>query len=246
MMANKGFKTLKVRRDPATTWDEKDPVLQDGEPGASFRFMDGHMCCELIKIGNGVTPWSELRRVGQVTFQVTAPPANTVGQDGDWAIDLTHGLIYGRKTNGAWPAGVPFQTVGSVGPQGAKGDKGDRGDVGPKGDTGPSGTQGQKGDTGTTGAAGTPAPTNLGGTYAVAIGPVVLGINATLGTVAIPGAAVGENVVVETTDTNLLNALSSLRGVVLSAGVVTIRGQGISLLAAGTRNLIITVIKRGS
>ena len=46
-----------LRRDTATNWYSKNPVLQSGEPG--YDLTNG-----ILKIGDGVTPWRNLISLG--------------------------------------------------------------------------------------------------------------------------------------------------------------------------------------
>jgi hypothetical protein len=46
-----------TRNDLSSSWVEKNPVLERGEPG--FEIDTG-----LLKIGNGINPWTELKYVG--------------------------------------------------------------------------------------------------------------------------------------------------------------------------------------
>jgi hypothetical protein len=48
---------FKFKRSTAANWVEKNPVLERGEPG--FEIDTG-----LLKIGNGINPWTELKYVG--------------------------------------------------------------------------------------------------------------------------------------------------------------------------------------
>ncbi len=53
------------------------------------------------------------------------PPANSLGQNGDFYIDKTNWVMYGPKLAGIWPAGVDFDgSPGSDGPQGPPGPAG--------------------------------------------------------------------------------------------------------------------------
>ena len=116
-------------------------------------------------------------------------PAATLGNDGDFYIDLKSMNIYGPKKNKRWPlptslrgpagatgpAGVDGKngtsansTAGATGPAGPAGPKGETGATGATGATGPAGsntgTAGPKGDTGATGATGPAGPKGDTGT----------------------------------------------------------------------------------
>ena len=73
-------------------------------------------------------------------------PSISVGQEGDFYIDMNKSVLYGPKAPTGWGDGVNVI--------GAKGDKGDKGDKGERGSTGATGAKGEKGDKGDTGATG--------------------------------------------------------------------------------------------
>lgn len=56
-MANQGYVTIKLRRDPASRWTSVNPVLASGEPG--FELDTGK-----LKIGDGTSLWSGLSYLG--------------------------------------------------------------------------------------------------------------------------------------------------------------------------------------
>ena len=119
-------------------------------------------------------------------------PAASLGNDGDFYIDLKSMNFYGPKKNKRWPLPVSLRgpvgatgpsgadgkngttanaTVGAPGPAGPKGDTGATGPAGATGATGPAGpagsntgTAGPKGDTGATGATGPAGPKGDTGT----------------------------------------------------------------------------------
>ena len=62
---------------------------------------------------------------GRTLLKTTGTPVNTLGVNGDFAVDPAASVIYGPKANGAWPTGVSF--------------KGIKGDTGPRGYDGPTG-----------------------------------------------------------------------------------------------------------
>jgi hypothetical protein len=45
---------------------------------------------------------------GKTILNGTTAPANTLGTDGDFYIDTTGPTLYGPKTGGAWPTGIPL------------------------------------------------------------------------------------------------------------------------------------------
>lgn len=49
--------TFKLRRGYAEVWERNNPVLQEGEPGFALD-------TKVLKIGDGVTPWLELKGIG--------------------------------------------------------------------------------------------------------------------------------------------------------------------------------------
>jgi hypothetical protein len=94
-------------------------------------------------------------------------PATTIGNDGDFYIDLKSMNIYGPKKNNRWPLPISLRgPAGATGPAGADGKNGTSasataGTVGPAGPAGPAGPKGDTGATGATGPAG-PAGSNTG------------------------------------------------------------------------------------
>jgi hypothetical protein len=119
-------------------------------------------------------------------------PAASLGNDGDFYIDLKSMNFYGPKKNKRWPLPISLRgpvgatgpsgvdgkngttanaTAGAPGPAGPKGDTGATGPAGATGATGPAGpagsntgTAGPKGDTGATGATGATGPKGDTGT----------------------------------------------------------------------------------
>jgi len=119
-------------------------------------------------------------------------PSASLGNDGDFYIDLKSMNFYGPKKNKLWPLPISLRgQVGATGPSGADGKNGSAasatagvpGPAGPKGDTGATGpagatgatgpagpagsntgTAGPKGDTGATGATGATGPKGDTGT----------------------------------------------------------------------------------
>ena len=119
-------------------------------------------------------------------------PSASLGNDGDFYIDLKSMNFYGPKKNKLWPLPISLRgpvgatgpsgvdgkngttanaTAGAPGPAGPKGDTGATGPAGATGATGPAGpagsntgTAGPKGDTGATGATGATGPKGDTGT----------------------------------------------------------------------------------
>jgi len=85
-------------------------------------------------------------------------PSISVGQEGDFYIDMNKSVLYGPKAPTGWGDGV--NVIGAKGDKGDKGDKGERGSTGAtgakgeKGDKGDKGDKGERGSTGATGAKG--------------------------------------------------------------------------------------------
>lgn len=52
-MANVVNTTFKLKRGTAARWTEVNPILEQGEPGFVYD-------SNLLKIGDGVTPWNDL------------------------------------------------------------------------------------------------------------------------------------------------------------------------------------------
>jgi hypothetical protein len=86
---------------------------------------------------------------GSVWHHVTSYPDDTMGADGDWALNTITLTVF-QKVAGVFY--VRGNIRGADGNAGAKGDKGDTGDVGPQG------IQGPKGDTGASGSGGGGSP----------------------------------------------------------------------------------------
>jgi len=90
----------------------------------------------------------EVQKGNQILSGIGAP-AETLGNVGDYYLDLSNTNLYGAKTTQGW--GTPINLKGIQGDKGEKGEKGDKGDTGT---TGQKGEKGEKGDTGTTGQKG--------------------------------------------------------------------------------------------
>ncbi|SHG65249.1 beta strand repeat-containing protein [Pedobacter caeni] len=98
---------------------------------------------------------------GNTILSGNSSPSATVGNNGDFYLNLGNNSLYGPKTSGNWPVNgiLLVGPKGEKGDTGAKGDAGTKGDQGLKGDSGPKGEPGLKGDIGfrgETGAKGDP------------------------------------------------------------------------------------------
>lgn len=111
---------------------------------------------------------------GRTILSGVTNPTGGVGTDGDFYYNTATNTIFGPKSGGSWPSGVPLVgptgatgpagatgptgLTGATGATGAQGPKGDKGDVGDTGPIGPQGPQGNTGPTGATGATGPQGP----------------------------------------------------------------------------------------
>jgi len=93
----------------------------------------------------------EVQKGNQILSGIGAP-TETLGNVGDYYLDLSNSNLYGSKTAQGW--GNPISLKGIQGDKGEKGDTGATGQKGDKGDTGATGQKGEKGDTGVTGQKG--------------------------------------------------------------------------------------------
>ena len=93
----------------------------------------------------------EVQKGNQILSGIGAP-TETLGNVGDYYLDLSNSNLYGSKTAQGW--GNPISLKGIQGDKGEKGDTGATGQKGDKGDTGATGQKGEKGDTGATGQKG--------------------------------------------------------------------------------------------
>ena len=93
----------------------------------------------------------EVQKGNQILSGIGAP-TETLGNVGDYYLDLSNSNLYGAKTAQGW--GNPISLKGIQGDKGEKGDTGATGQKGDKGDTGTAGQKGEKGDTGATGQKG--------------------------------------------------------------------------------------------
>lgn len=115
------------RRDTTANWTAKNPILAAGEIGVELGATAGDP--QKIKVGNGTTAWNSLPYVvgSNGVIAVTAAPTIAQGNVGDFAIwpNATAPMLYGPKTSGGWPAGVPLR--GATGATGNTGSQGPRG-----------------------------------------------------------------------------------------------------------------------
>ena len=99
-----------------------------------------------------ITERIEVRK-GNLIHSGYGVPSASLGEIGDYYIDLQNVHLYGAKTSQGW--GTPINLKGEKGDRGEKGfmgwqgEKGEKGDRGQKGDQGEKGDRGQKGDQGT-------------------------------------------------------------------------------------------------
>ena len=102
----------------------------------------------------------EVQKGNQILSGIGAP-TETLGNVGDYYLDLSNSNLYGAKTAQGW--GNPISLKGIQGDKGEKGDTGATGQKGDKGDTGATGQKGDKGDTGATGQKGDKGDTGATG-----------------------------------------------------------------------------------
>ena len=93
----------------------------------------------------------EVQKGNQILSGIGTPDAS-LGNVGDYYLDLSNSNLYGAKTAQGW--GTPISLKGIKGEKGDKGDTGATGQKGEKGDKGDTGATGQKGDKGDTGVTG--------------------------------------------------------------------------------------------
>ena len=102
----------------------------------------------------------EVQKGNQILSGIGAP-TETLGNVGDYYLDLSNSNLYGAKTAQGW--GNPISLKGIQGDKGEKGDTGATGQKGDKGDTGATGQKGDKGDTGAPGQKGEKGDTGATG-----------------------------------------------------------------------------------
>ena len=101
----------------------------------------------------------EVQKGNQILSGIGAP-TETLGNVGDYYLDLSNSNLYGAKTAQGW--GNPISLKGIQGDKGEKGDTGATGQKGEKGNTGATGQKGDKGDTGTPGQNGSKIYAGIG------------------------------------------------------------------------------------
>ena len=94
--------------------------------------------------------WQPVGTVGNTVHNGNGAPLVTVGNIGDFYLDVASVTLYGPKTTLGWPASF----VSLVGPQGDPGPQGPQGIPGAPGAMGPEGPQGPQGEQGIQGPAG--------------------------------------------------------------------------------------------
>ncbi len=110
------------------------------------------------------TWWQPVGTIGNTLLNGTGSPTVTVGNIGDFYLDVASIKLYGPKTTLGWPESF----VSLVGPQGEQGPQGPQGNPGAAGATGPQGAQGpqgEKGEQGEKGAAGADGQDGIDGTH---------------------------------------------------------------------------------
>lgn len=102
----------------------------------------------------------EVQKGNLILSGIGAPDAS-LGNVGDYYLDLSNSYLYGAKTAKGWGLPISLKGIqgdkgdkGDTGATGQKGDKGDKGDTGATGATGQKGDKGEKGDTGANGQKG--------------------------------------------------------------------------------------------
>lgn len=115
--------TFMLRRGVSTAWAERNPVLRAGEPGVEID-------TKRLKIGDGVTPWSELPYF-----------MNENGVEALVQAMINDAVLEGVPGKSAYEIAVDNGFVGTeeewleslVGPQGPQGEPGPQGEQGPPG-----------------------------------------------------------------------------------------------------------------
>ena len=156
--------------------------------------------------GVKVTTATGLQKAGRVIDSANTilsgkgAPLSSVGDDGDFYIDLTTMNFFGPKAKGKWP--LPISLKGSTGAQGPAGvdgksgtggssgltgAKGDTGPIGPRGETGATGPSGPSGSVGATGATGAQGPKGDTGPAGTSGAPGVAGVKGDTGATGATG-----------------------------------------------------------
>ncbi len=112
--------------------------------------------------------WQPVGTVGNTVHNGNGAPSTTVGNIGDFYLDVASVNLYGPKTTLGWPSSFvslvgPQGDPGPQGPQGPRGEQGIQGPTGAKGDTGATGPKGDTGETGATGLQGPKGDTGAQG-----------------------------------------------------------------------------------
>ena len=194
---------IQVRRGTEAEWAAADPVLASGEWGLD-------LTNDIVKIGDGVTPWSLLTTT-------TGPP----GPQGD-----------------PGPAGADSVVPGPEGPQGPPGDPGPAGPPGADSTVpGPPGAPGEPGIDGSDGAVG---PQGVPGTNPVGavIGPASATDNALVRFDGVDGKTV-QNSGITVDDSNNVTGLGTVASgaVTSSAAVQAAAGSGFVVGSSGPKIL---------
>ena len=111
------------------------------------------------------TWWQPVGTVGNTVHNGNGAPSATVGNIGDFYLDIASVSLYGPKTTMGWPTSF-VSLVGPQGPQGIQGPagfQGEQGPAGPQGPQGPAGPQGETGAQGPQGSQGEAGPIGLRG-----------------------------------------------------------------------------------
>jgi len=103
--------------------------------------------------------WQPVGTIGNTLLNGSGAPTATVGNIGDFYLDVASINLYGPKTTLGWPASF----VSLVGPQGETGPEGPQGFTGATGAVGPQGPDGPPGPHGPHGPPGPPGPQGVDG-----------------------------------------------------------------------------------
>ena len=108
------------------------------------------------------TWWQPVGTIGNTVHNGNGAPSATVGNIGDFYLDVASVNLYGPKTTLGWPASFVFLVgpQGDPGPQGPQGIPGAAGAMGPQG---PQGVQGERGEQGNAGSTGPQGPQGVAG-----------------------------------------------------------------------------------
>ena len=108
------------------------------------------------------TWWQPVGTIGNTVHNGNGAPSATVGNIGDFYLDVASVNLYGPKTTLGWPASFASLVgpQGETGPQGPQGIPGAAGAMGPQG---PQGVQGERGEQGNAGSTGPQGPQGVAG-----------------------------------------------------------------------------------